>query len=99
MKLWVDDERAAPDGWELATDVEDAIAWLEKFNVTDISLDHDLGNSPEDGYVLAKWMCYNEKVPANVRVHSRNPVGARNIANFFNSYGYDVTLDPYKSDS
>lgn len=95
MKLWVDDERPAPDGWEWARDVQDAIAYLENFNVTEISFDHDLGER-EDAYVLAKWMCYNEKVPAKIIVHSRNPVGANNIAQFFNGYGHDVVIDIYK---
>lgn len=34
----------------------------------------------EDGAELARWMVKREIVPPTVRIHSFNPVGARNIA-------------------
>lgn len=42
-KLWFDDIRPAPEGWQWARTVEQAILILRANNVTAISLDHDLG--------------------------------------------------------
>jgi hypothetical protein len=44
MKLWIDDIRAAPEGWQQARNVTDAIKTLARFGneITEISLDHDI---------------------------------------------------------
>lgn len=42
MKLWLDDERPAPDGWVHVYTGEDAIRLLSQ--VTEISFDNDLGH-------------------------------------------------------
>lgn len=43
MKLWIDDVRPAPEGWEWATNYADAIEAFEANQITDASFDHDLG--------------------------------------------------------
>lgn len=43
MKLWLDDCRAAPDGWTRATTVDEAIHLVERNVIEEMSLDHDLG--------------------------------------------------------
>jgi len=43
MKLWLDDIRPAPLGWEWVMNIEDAKKYLASGKVTDASLDHDLG--------------------------------------------------------
>lgn len=43
MKLWLDDIRPAPPGWEWARSTVRAIALLSTGEVTEVSLDHDLG--------------------------------------------------------
>jgi hypothetical protein len=84
MKLWLDDERPAPNGWHLCKDPEEAIRILKTSRVEEISLDHDLGentlltgyhvavyieNMARDGEILPiKWVC-----------HSSNPVGRKRI--------------------
>ena len=49
MKLYVDDIRPAPEGWQQARTVTDAIRFLAMFGeqVTDISLDHDISYAVE----------------------------------------------------
>lgn len=42
MKLFVDDIRACPNGWELARTNSDAIRILATGHVEEISLDHDI---------------------------------------------------------
>ena len=43
MRLWLDDLRAPPEGWTQAKSVGEAKALMEKGDVENASLDHDLG--------------------------------------------------------
>lgn len=43
MRLWLDDLRPPPPGWEWAKTVEEAILIIESGEVVEASLDHDLG--------------------------------------------------------
>jgi hypothetical protein len=90
MKLYLDDERATPEGWERVYTAPEAIAMLETGKVTHLSLDHDLG-LPEagTGYDVCLWVeqriftqdfCMdNPFVPPVMTVHSANPVGRKNM--------------------
>ena len=49
IRLYLDDQRACPDGWTLARSVPEAKALLLAGNVTHASLDHDLGYGCESG--------------------------------------------------
>ncbi|MGI2080401.1 cyclic-phosphate processing receiver domain-containing protein [Shewanella putrefaciens] len=44
MKIFLDDERLAPTGWLQVRWPDEVISYLAKGMVTDISLDHDLGD-------------------------------------------------------
>ena len=44
MKVWLDDERGAPEGWMRVRWPDEAIALLKTGQVTHLSLDHDLGD-------------------------------------------------------
>ena len=44
MKVFLDDERATPDEWVRVYWPNEAIALLQTGQVTEISLDHDLGD-------------------------------------------------------
>lgn len=52
MKVWLDDNRNAPDKtWVIARNVEDCIKLIDTGFVTEISFDHDLGEpEPNNGY-------------------------------------------------
>ena len=60
MKVWLDDLRDAPPGWVRVTTPEEAIALLETGDVTEISLDHDLGlvdgERERTGYDVLLWL-------------------------------------------
>ena len=78
MKVYLDDERATPPGWIRVYWPEEAIELLKTGNVTDISLDHDLGDDEHGtGYDVVLWI--EESVitkgfqPPIMRVHSANP--------------------------
>ena len=79
MKLFIDDIREAPKGWEIARNSVEALSLLRQGTVEEISFDHDLG-SKLTGYDVALWIeqqvfCKKMKPPI-MKVHSANPVGA-----------------------
>ncbi|MCP3920713.1 MAG: hypothetical protein GY711_34740 [bacterium] len=78
MKVFLDDEREPPSGWRLARWPKDVIELLETGEVTDISLDHDLGDDDRGtGYDVVHWIEEAVAVrafrPPRIRVHSANP--------------------------
>ncbi len=77
MKVFLDDERATPKGWVRVYWPDEAIALLESNEVTEISLDHDLGDDERGtGYDVVVWV--EEAVatrgfkPPIMTVHSAN---------------------------
>jgi hypothetical protein len=77
MRVYLDDERATPDGWIRVYWPEEAIALLESGQVEEISLDHDLGDDEHGtGYDVVLWI--EEAValrgfkPPRMFVHSAN---------------------------
>ena len=103
IKLWLDDMRDHPEGWERAYTVEDAIRILETGDVGFASLDHDLGASynrgmgnfdsfkDPTGYQVVKWMAENNVwPPLGVRIHTDYAEGRKNMMNLVEQYA------PYK---
>lgn len=77
MKVYLDDERVTPDGWTRVFWPDEAISLLEQGNVTEISLDHDLGDDERGtGYDVLLWIEEAVAVrgfnPPEMRVHSAN---------------------------
>ncbi len=77
MKIYLDDERIAPDGWHRACWPDEVIELLQQESVTDLSLDHDLGDDERGtGYDVVLWL--EEAVaargfkPPRLTVHSAN---------------------------
>ncbi len=77
MKVFLDDLRTEPDGWVRVFWPDQAIVLLESGLVTDISLDHDLGDDQRGtGYDVLLWI--EEAVhlrnfsPPRIQVHSAN---------------------------
>jgi len=85
-KVWLDDVRKSPAGWIHFEEIESLIKYYKKNHnkITEISLDHDLGDNVPPGYNFLLWleeMVYTGKynqVP-NIKVHSANPVGKRRM--------------------
>jgi len=80
VKVFLDDERAAPEGWTAVRWPEEAIALLETGEVDVISLDHDLGDDTRTGYDVLAWIeeavATRGFVPPAIAIHSAN-AGAR----------------------
>lgn len=78
MKVFLDDERTAPEGWVRVMWPEEAIELLKGGQVSELSLDHDLGDDDHGtGYTVLLWLEYqvavNSMKPPEIRVHSANP--------------------------
>ncbi|MEK0339283.1 MAG: hypothetical protein QQN46_03530 [Nitrosopumilus sp.] len=87
MKVYLDDIRVAPDGWVRTWWPEEVIALLKTGDVTDISLDHDLGDHfgrPDNvkrertGYDVLLWLeravIVDGFKPPAIHIHTANPV-------------------------
>lgn len=91
MKVFLDDIRQPPDDtWILVRTYQGAADVITNnyLQITDISLDHDLGGEYDghtvhkSGYdiaVLIERMAYYTKYVPNITVHSMNPVGRQAI--------------------
>jgi hypothetical protein len=77
MKIFLDDERETPDGWVRCFWPDEVIEHLYAGNVSEVSLDHDLGDDDRGtGYDVLLWI--EEAVadfgwsPPKLGVHSAN---------------------------
>ena len=85
MRVFLDDARDAPPGWVRTYTPEGTIELLETGEVTELSLDHDLGlDTPEaerTGYSVLAWLereigegRWLFPLPV-IAIHSANPPG------------------------
>lgn len=88
IKIFLDDIRETPDGWERCYWPNQVIMRLQSYLVSEISLDHDLGDAEmalsEDrkeitGYDVLEWIEEQvflfEYTPPLIRIHSQNGPG------------------------
>lgn len=83
-KIYLDDQRPAPSGWAQARSADEAIALLRRGDVTDLSLDYDLGDPHfGTGLDVLDWL---ERAVADRRVslprltaHSGSMLGRRRL--------------------
>lgn len=106
MKIWVDDVRPAPEGWEWAKTSAEAIDLLVLLTspgmlwcpFENMSLDHDLGGD-DTARRIVLWCCENDFWPVEkVTVHSANPVGIEWLEGMINRYGPYDRMCPGDSD-
>lgn len=98
MKLFLDDIRNPPIGWTLIRSAGGCLYYLNQGIVTEISLDHDLGDEKRygTGYDVIKWieekvLTENFKAPI-IHIHSGNPIGRKNmIAGIKNIIDYSLS--------
>lgn len=78
MKVYVDDNRKCPVGWELARNYKEAITLLRTGEVTCIDMDYDLGER-KNGVDIMHWIqisVKSGKIPKpEIFYHSANPFG------------------------
>lgn len=91
MRLWIDDERPAPEGWERACNVSEALEALTRGDVDEVSFDHDLGGDETSRQVILILCEQGWPWPPVCRVHTANPVGREWLEGMINRYGPGVT--------
>lgn len=94
-RLYVDDLRPCPEGWDVARNFHQAIVMLETTKYDEVSLDHDIasfyGNKEMTGNDVLQYLIMRKleghHTPTSVLVHSANPVGRQkmlaDIARYF----------------
>jgi hypothetical protein len=81
-KLFVDDTRDFPKGFECVRSYADCISYYNTFGEFDfVSLDYSLGED-QTGLDILKWMKANGKHPAHINIHSNHIEGI----NLMNKY-------------
>ena len=86
MKLWIDDLRPAPEGWQWARSVNEAKEILldaenRGILVELMDLDHDAGDYAGQGGDYIRLLDWLEETGRSypLRIHSFNPVGRENM--------------------
>jgi hypothetical protein len=85
MRLWIDDVRPMPAGFDVhARTAREALDVLRGGRVAHVSFDHDLGPvASGTGYDVATWIeseAHAGRLPKLTwAIHSANPVGRQNI--------------------
>ena len=87
MKLWIDDLRPAPEGYDFwLKSVEEAIDFIHVAEsvgsgIEVIDIDHDAGVFARFGGDYIKLLDWLEETGRNypIRIHSQNPVGVANM--------------------
>jgi hypothetical protein len=93
MKIWVDDVRPAPEGYERARTTNIAIDYIRCYQqlITLLDLDHDAGDYVEFGgdYIeVLNFMEENNIGYIPIRIHSQNPVGVENMRRIIKRNGW-----------
>ncbi len=93
MKIWLDDLRPVPEGYEGVKSVNEAIALIEDaerdgIEIEVLDLDHDLGDyysEGGDGIKLLDWLAERETYYP-IEIHTSNPVGRANMERLIARY-------------
>ncbi|MGW5519105.1 cyclic-phosphate processing receiver domain-containing protein [Nocardia africana] len=105
MKLFVDDERPAPEGWTLIKTSLETIALMHQLRergetLEALSLDHDLGTrmetyEDETSRPIMLWMCQHDWWPRQLYIHTANSVGQEWLVGMARRYAPAGTLRGY----
>lgn len=102
MKVFLDDERPTPEGWVRVYWPSEAIALLETGHVTEISLDHDLGDDAKGtGYDVVLWIEEAVRlrgfVPPRMQAHSANTAARQRMEAGFEAIERAIMGEAHKS--
>ena len=93
MKIWVDDLRPVPVGYEGTKSVDETIALIEEIEAKGetielIDLDHDLGEYASYGGDAIRILDYlvERETFYPIEIHTANPVGRANMERMLERY-------------
>ena len=87
IKISVDDIRAIPDEYDLLfLNQENFISWRKdnlEIEISELSLDHDMGLDYMDGYDLVKYIVHQDSMNIGsierIQFHTDNMIGLKNM--------------------
>lgn len=93
IKIWVDDLRPVPMGYEGTKSVNETIALIEEIEASGgeiefLDLDHDLGDYAQyggDAIKILDYLAEREKYYP-IKIHTANPVGRANMERMIERY-------------
>lgn len=93
VKIWVDDVRSVPEGYEGTKSVDETIALIEQVELEGglielLDLDHDLGDYAQYGGDAIKILDFlvERESYYPVKIHTANPVGRANMERMIERY-------------
>ncbi len=93
VKIWVDDLRSVPEGYEGTKSVNETIALIEEIEAEGgeielIDLDHDLGDYARYGGDAIKILDFLAERGTfyPIQIHTANPVGRANMERMIDRY-------------
>ena len=93
VKIWVDDVRPAPMGYEGTKSVDETIDLIEEIEAQGgeielLDLDHDLGDYAQYGGDAIKVLDYlaERETFYQIAIHTANPVGRANMERMIQRY-------------
>ena len=97
IKIWVDDIRPVPEGYEGTKSVNETINLIEEMEnkgkeIELIDLDHDLGDYAQfggDAIKILDYLAENEKFYP-IKIHTANPVGRANMERMIYRYWPEI---------
>ena len=97
MRLFVDDTREFPNGYQCCRDANTAILMLSAMKFEHISLDYSLGKDRKTGLDILIWMKENNVFVPEINIHSNNIIGVEKMRkycdeNFPDSKSTEYTL-------
>lgn len=99
MKIWIDDIRPAPEGYDWCKTVNETkqlIIWHTRLfgEIEIIDIDHDAGEFASDGGDYIKLLDWLEETKQSypIRIHSMNPVGVENMRRIIYKNGWEEVL-------
>jgi hypothetical protein len=82
VKMYLDDVRKCPEGWILVRTYQEARSLVDTGQITEVSLDHDLGTD-ETGYDVILWIerqvYFGQIRKPVIHIHTSNPAGRRKM--------------------
>ncbi|MBQ8965200.1 cyclic-phosphate processing receiver domain-containing protein [Ruminococcus sp.] len=82
LKLFADDARPLPAGYECVRSYDDCLMYYRLFgDFSFVSLDYDLGDG-HTGLDILIWIKNNGKKPAHINIHSDHPEGKKLMRKF-----------------
>jgi hypothetical protein len=95
VRLFVDDTREFPNGYQCCRDANTAILMLSAMKFEHISLDYSLGKDRKTGLDILIWMKENNVFVPEINIHSNNIIGVEKMRKYCDENFPDSKITEY----